>query len=146
MSSAARALFVAEPPVQYLVRRPLVVDCSTLAGLVFQEEWRTEASQRIAGWSLQAPYLLQLEITNVALKKHRKGFTNVATDGLALYAAMNIELFEVRPAEVLELAIRYQLSAYDASYLWLAAELKCPLATFDEKLASAAQAHLGQLP
>ena len=26
------------------------------------------------------------------------------------------------------------LSAYDAAYLWLAAELKAPLATFDRKL------------
>ncbi len=42
--------------------------------------------------------------------------------------------------------MRYQLSAYDAAYLWLAAELKAPLATFDAKLAAAAQAHLGALP
>jgi predicted nucleic acid-binding protein len=59
---------------------------------------------------------------------------------------MDIKLHAVKPQEVLALAIRYQLSAYDASYLWLAAELKCPLATFDEKLATAAQAHLSSLP
>ena len=38
-----------------------------------------------------------------------------------------------------------RLSAYDAAYLWLAAELKAPLATFDAKLGKAAQRHLGQL-
>jgi predicted nucleic acid-binding protein len=59
---------------------------------------------------------------------------------------MDIKLHAVKPQEVLDLALRYQLSAYDASYLWLAAELKCPLATFDEKLATAAQTHLSQLP
>ena len=44
------------------------------------------------------------------------------------------------------LALRYKLTAYAAAYLWLAAELKAPLATFDEKLAVAAQAHLASLP
>ena len=43
------------------------------------------------------------------------------------------------------LARHHQLSAYDAAYLWLAADLKCPLATFDERLADAAQAHLSGL-
>ena len=47
--------------------------------------------------------------------------------------------------EVAQLAQRYQLSAYDACYLWLAAELKYPLATFDEQLARAAQEHLASL-
>ena len=42
-------------------------------------------------------------------------------------------------------AARYELSAYDAAYLWLAAELRAPLATFDRRLAEATQAHLGTL-
>ncbi|MFZ3083704.1 type II toxin-antitoxin system VapC family toxin [Rhodoferax ferrireducens] len=146
MSRPAGALFVAEPPQHYLVRPPLVLDCSTLAGLVFEEDWQREALQKIEGQSLNAPFLLEVEITSVALKKHRHGGAEIAASGLALYASMTIELFDVSAVQVFELAKRYQLSAYDASYLWLAAELKCPLATFDEKLAAAAQAHLSQLP
>jgi len=146
MSQPSDALFLAEPPPHYLVRPPLVLDCSTLAGLIFEEDWQVQAMQKIEGRSLKAPYLLEVEITSVALKKHRRGGTDIALSGLAKYASMDIELFEVSAVEVFELAKRYQLSAYDASYLWLAAELTCPLATFDEKLAIAAQAHLSSLP
>ena len=146
MSGVVRSLFVAEPPAQYLLQPPLVVDCSTLAGMVFSEPWRDQALQRIDGRSLNAPYLLDIEIISVALKKNRRGDPNLAVVGMQTYATMDIKLHAVKPQEVLVLALRYQLSAYDASYLWLAAELKCPLATFDEKLASAALTHLSQLP
>ena len=145
MSALTPTLYVAEPPVHYLTRPPLVVDCSALAGIVFQEAWKEEAQQRIAGRTLHAPSLLQAEITNVAVKKLRRGESHAA-DGLAQVLDMAIELHEIDIQAVCDLAIRYQLSAYDAAYLWLAAELKCPLATFDEKLATAAQAHLSELP
>ena len=146
MSLPPDGLFLAEPPQHYLVRPPLVLDCSTLAGLIFEEDWQAQALQKIEGFSLKAPYLLDVEITSVALKKHRRGGPDIALSGLARYTSMDIELFAVNALDVFELAKRYQLSAYDASYLWLATELTCPLATFDEKLATAAQAHLSSLP
>jgi len=40
------------------------------------------------------------------------------------------------------LAERYSLTACDAAYLWLAAELEVPLATFDDQLAEAATKYL----
>lgn len=146
MSGTARQLFVAEPPAQYLLQPPLVVDCSTLAGMLFNESWRNQALQRIDARSLNAPYLLDIEIASVALKKNRREAPDIAVVGMQTYATMDIKLHAVKPQGVLALALRYQLSAYDAAYLWLAAELKCPLATFDEKLAGAAQTHLSQLP
>lgn len=142
---ATPTLFVAEPPAQYLVRPPMVMDCSALAGIVFQEPWKDQALQRIAGRTLHAPGLLHYEITSVTIKKLRRGEAH-AVDGLAQALDMDIELHDIAVQEVCGLAIRYQLSAYDAAYLWLAAELTCPLATFDEKLATAAQAHLNTLP
>ncbi len=145
MSAVAPTLYVAEPSAQYLQRPPMVVDCSALAGIVFQESWKEKAQQRIACHSLHAPSLLQVEITSVTVKKLRRGEAHAA-DGLAQAQDMNIDFHDIDQQAVCALAIRYQLSAYDASYLWLAAELKCPLATFDEKLATAAQAHLSSLP
>lgn len=137
-------LHVAEPPSQYRLRPPLVVDCSTLAGIVFREAWQEQARQRIEGWSLHAPHLLQAEISNVAVKKLLRGESHAA-DGLAEVSQLAIDLYRIEPQAVTAIAMQYQLSAYDAAYLWLAAELKAPLATFDEKLAAAARVHLAGL-
>lgn len=143
--SPAQTLYVAEPPARYLPQPPLVVDCSALAGVLFQEPTQEQARARLAGRSLYAPFILQSEICNVALKKARHGATVAAAAGLAQWHDFAIELLRIDVAATFGIAQRYGLSAYDAGYLWLAAELQCPLATFDDKLAKAAQAHLSSL-
>jgi predicted nucleic acid-binding protein len=143
----ARPFYVAEPPTAYLVRPPMVVDCSAISAILFDESARDEALARLAGHSLHAPNLLDHEIASVALKKRRHDWP---AESLALalsdYAAYDIALHAIDLEAQYELAARYALSAYDAAYLWLAAEIKAPLATFDQKLATAAQAHLSALP
>lgn len=138
-------LYVAEPSAQYLSRLPLVLDCSALAGFVFGEAWQAQAQAQMLGRSLHAPYFLQVEIANVAVKKQRRGELHAA-DGLAKASELEIDLYQIDAPAVVALAMRYQLSAYDAAYLWLAAELKAPLATFDDKLGRAAKLHLASLP
>ena len=61
------------------------------------------------------------------------------------FTEQRIELHSVPSEAMLQLALDFELSAYDAAYLWLAAELKAPLATFDRGLAKAAREHLGNL-
>jgi len=147
VSSNYPVLYVAEPPASYLVRTPLVVDCSVLVAVLFEEETYERAVELISGKTLFAPSLLSHEIVNVALKKRRLG---LAVDDIAQvfsdYANYDIELRQTESLAQYQLAQRYNLSGYDAAYLWLAAELKAPLATFDEKLGRAAQAHLTSLP
>ena len=146
MSRDQPTLYVAEPPAPYLVRPPLVVDCSAICGILFDEPWRADAVARLSGKTLYAPYLLDHEVISVTLKKRRQQWPGASIDGaLEDYAQYQIELHETDLAGQFDLALRYKLSAYDAAYLWLAAELKAPLATFDEKLAAAAQVHLAGL-
>ncbi len=145
MSGAFRPLYVAEPPAQYIARPPVVLDCSVLAAFIFREASLAQALAKIDGRSLKAPQLLHTEIASVALKKQRSEFAEPIEPCLDALDTMNIELFGVRPKDTFALAQRYKLSAYDAAYLWLAAELKCPLATFDEKLGKAAKEHLASL-
>lgn len=146
MSRTAAAFYVAEPPAPFGMRPPMVVDCSALSAILFDEPARDEALARLIGRSLHAPNLLDHEIVSAALKKRRAdGPAEAITRALRDYAASEIELHPVDPIAQYELAARYELTAYAAAYLWLAGELRAPLATFDRRLAEATQAHLGTL-
>ena len=141
-----RRLFVAEPAPRYLARPPVVVDSSLVCAILFDEPEREQAQERLSGKHLLAPRLLNHEVVNVALKKLRRGMPADAVEhALADFASQAIEFFDTDLVGQFALAHCYQLSAYDAAYLWLAAELKAPLATFYAKLGKAAQRHLGAL-
>ncbi len=143
---AKPVLILAEPPPAYLIRPPLVVDCSVLSAFLFAEPMRDEALRHLLGKSLHAPTLLDHEIANVAAKKQHQAWPAESIEmALADYASLEIGLHRADIAAQVALANRYVLSAYDAAYLWLAAELKAPLATFDAKLGRAALQHLGSL-
>ena len=139
-------MIVAEPPVAYRVRPPLVVDSSVICAVLFDEPEREQALRRVAGHALSAPNLLDHEVVHVALKKRRLGWPEGSLS-LALdhYSAYEIEIHGTDPAAQYALAEQYSLSGCDAAYLWLAAELKASLATFDRRLGEAAQRHFGSL-
>ncbi len=145
MTAPPAGLQVAEVPARYMVRPPVVADCGVIAGVLFEEPWVAEASRNLHGRDLKAPWLMQSEFANVAVKKERQGFAALAAAGLERFSALEIEWHAIDPAGVHALAQRFQLTGYDASYLWLAGHLKCPLATFDERLAQAARLHLASL-
>jgi predicted nucleic acid-binding protein len=139
-------LILAEPPAVYLSRPPLVLDCSVLCAVLFQESARAQALQHMSGKDLHAPTLLDHEVANVAVRKGRENWSAESISlALAVYADQQITLHRTDTTAQVELARLYGLSGYDAAYLWLAAELKAPLVTFDVKLGQAALVHLGSL-
>jgi predicted nucleic acid-binding protein len=142
---AGDRLIVAEPGPAYKKRPPLVADCSVIAALVFNETEREAAWSILAGHELHVPNLIDYEIANVAVKKARRGFEDVASQALALFADLRLTRYEVEAEQQWQLAMQHELSAYDAAYLWLARELSAPLATFDQKLGRAAQQSLGEI-
>jgi len=134
-----RTIYVAEPPPGLRARTPVVVDCSVISAVVFDEASRDDAVARLAGHSLHAPWLLDHELVSVALKKLRGGWSPESIElGLQSYASHSISRYQTRAILQVELAERYGLSSYDAAYLCVASALQAPLATFDRKLAVAA--------
>ena len=145
VASIAASLYVAEPAPPYLERPPIVVDCSAIAAVVFGEAGGDEAVRRLAGTSLHAPWLIDVEIGSVALRKAQGDKTSVAAAGLAHFSGLAIRRHAVDAASLVALAARYGLTAYDAAYLLVASELRAPLVTFDRKLGTAARRHLASL-
>ncbi|UCE32176.1 MAG: type II toxin-antitoxin system VapC family toxin [Burkholderiales bacterium] len=137
-------LIVAEPVSAYERRPPLVIDASVLAAALFAEPGQDEALAWMRGRALCAPHLIDCEIASVAIRKLR--LRTVPEAGaetiLGAFGQLDLERFAVDAAALAQLATRHRITAHDAAYLWLAAELQAPLATFDAKLGAAARAHL----
>jgi predicted nucleic acid-binding protein len=91
------------------------------------------------------PMTWGLEVANVITKAEEKALVTEARSGafLEMLGDIDIEVdsatFAYALSDTLQLARRYKLSAYDASYLELALRLGLQLATLDEDLQKAAK-------
>jgi predicted nucleic acid-binding protein len=117
-----------------------VVDASALAALVFGESEAENIAQRLEGARLAAPSLLDFELANVCLTKMRRdpSTRDAIRAAFRLAARLRVETVAVDPAAIVDLAEATGLTAYDASYLWLARALDAELVTLDRKLAAVA--------
>jgi len=86
-----------------------------------------------------------LEVANVIARAEYKGIVTEARSGAFLEMLEGVDIdvdsatFSQALSDTLQLARRYKLSSYDASYLELALRLGLPLATLDEDLQKAAK-------
>ena len=120
----------------------IVVDAPVVGAIAFNEPNELEAGTLIQGCEVYAPTLMAFEITNIAIKKIiRNPSERLAIfNGLDTALGSDIHWTGVDFNKTLSLALDTGLTAYDASYLYLAQTLGMPLATFDRKLSSVAQA------
>ena len=118
-----------------------VVDASALAAVVFNEPAAARVHQQLHDTLLVAPRLLAYELTNTAWRKIRQHPDQAAALAQALARALSsdfaITWADVEFEEVLPLALEKGLTAYDASYLWLARHINAVLVTLDETLSAA---------
>jgi predicted nucleic acid-binding protein len=90
------------------------------------------------------PWVWQLEVGNALGKAVARGKVPLSRaldiwGELLLLPIRRVPLGDI--AELLELAVRENLSVYDACYLKVALDTQLPLATIDQKLKDAAEAH-----
>ena len=118
-----------------------VVDASALAAVAFKEPEEEIARARLHGHRLFAPFLLSYEMANICRTKMKRDIAARTTifEQFVDSRRVPIDLRDVDLSEVVELALRRNLTAYDASYLWLARHLRLELVTLDGDLEDAAK-------
>lgn len=122
-----------------------VVDNSVVCGWLLESQacaYSEGIAQRLQTDRAIAPMLLPLEYTNVLRTacKRQKIIASQAQDMLVMLAVLPIDIdtSAPSPAQLLDLALRHDLTSYDAVYLDLALRRSLPIATTDQALANAA--------
>jgi predicted nucleic acid-binding protein len=118
-----------------------VVDASALAALAFAEPAADAVIDAIDGHRLHAPTLVVFELMNVAWKRSRKQPAAAALflEALEVLDGLGLRFRGIDQREVVKLGLSTGLTAYDATYLWLARALGMPLVTLDKKLGAHAK-------
>jgi predicted nucleic acid-binding protein len=118
-----------------------VVDASALAAVAFVEPGADAVIEEIDGHRLHAPTLIVFELMNVAWKRAKKQPAAAALflEALEVLEGLGLRFRGIDQGEVVSLGLSTGLTAYDASYLWLARALRMPLVTRDRKLAAHAK-------
>ena len=124
-----------------------VVDASLILSSILPDEKVLKPFQKILRFFeknkvyFKAPEVLMYEIGN-SLKsavKQKRVSSNSATKLFSKIITTTIDYQKVDFNAVLDLSIKYDLSFYDASYLYLVKINKCKLLTLDKKLAEIAK-------
>lgn len=126
---------------------PFVVDNSVVVGWHLKgqaTDYTRGVLDRLTSDIAHVPALWPLEFSNVVRKALTgRGMTeDRATEIMQIQAELSLVVHGdvPDPAENMALALRYNLSSYDAAYLDLALRLRLPVATVDGALRTAAVA------
>lgn len=125
---------------------PFVLDNSVVCGWLLDNQstpYADAVASRLHSDHAIAPALLHLEYTNVLRTACKRGqlIAQHAQEAIRQLQALPIET-DLEPPDavaLLALALRHDLTAYDATYLELALRRQVPMATMDAALADAAR-------
>ncbi len=131
-----------------------VLDNSMMCGWFLTNqasEYGDAIARQLSQFDAHAPWLLHLEFSNVLRTACRRGTLPIvlAREIVDQIAQLPIRIDDSPPtsAALLSLALRFNLTSYDAAYLELALRLQLPIATRDADLAEAAwAAGVGVMP
>jgi predicted nucleic acid-binding protein len=122
-------------------KNTFVVDTSFVLAYLLPDEARLDVEEMFSKFeenkiNFVAPYLLAFEIMNGlrSATMQKRQSIDAAEQLLDSFLNMGILFKKVNEKEVFRFAVRNGITAYDASYVWLAKSNKLDLLTLDEKL------------
>jgi predicted nucleic acid-binding protein len=116
-----------------------VVDASVIVDLLVKHPRTAAVRAAVEGADTVAPALLDAEVLHAVTRYVRRGEMSEerAQQALSLLVDADIERFPMAPLVLKAWGLRHNVSSYDAFYVALARELRCPLITCDRALAGA---------
>ncbi len=119
----------------------IVLDASAVLEVLLRTSSALQIEERIfsPGETLHAPYLLDLEVTQVLRRYNLSGELNSERGQEAVNDFVDFPIIHY-PHHIFLIRIwdlRHHMTAYDAVYVALAESLSAPLLTCDERLAKA---------
>jgi predicted nucleic acid-binding protein len=121
------------------VQRRVVIDASVVLRLVLDAS--VEAAAIVRSDGLTAPSVIVPEMTNGLATQVRFSGLEAGRAAALMTECLDLPIQLVTDAalsiEALAAAVQLELSAYDAAYVVLAAQLDVPLVTADHRLAAA---------
>ena len=118
-----------------------IVDASFVLSFLLLDEFNPQVEKafeqfRLKQVQLTAPFVLPFEVFNglhASLRSHRVDIDTITELGQK-FLSLGINLCEVDYEQVSKLALKQNLSFYDASYVYLAQSEQAKLLTLDKKL------------
>ncbi len=128
-------LALAKPPISCtIVYMDIVSDTNILLAVVFNEPEKDNIVQRTSGNDAIAPEILPYEVGNAlsAMIKRKQITHKEALQAQKSINSIPVRLMSIDIAQSLQLAIEFNIYAYDAYFLQCAINHSCPLLTLDK--------------
>lgn len=121
--------------------RTVVIDSSYVVAYLLSDESVPEVEdffEKMNKFTIYAPPLLRYEVTNalITCMRQKRLSEKEAHKAWKLFASHRITFLDIDFGTSIDIAVKNGITAYDASYIVLADDLKCPLLTLDNKLNS----------
>tara|TARA_R110001592_G_scaffold318604_1_gene595816 strand:- start:1959 stop:2348 length:390 start_codon:yes stop_codon:yes gene_type:complete len=119
----------------------IITDTNILLAVVLNEPEKERIIEQTSNCKLLSPEILPYEIGNAlsAIVKRKQLTAEQALQAIELADAIPVRLVQPDIKSSLELALRFNIYAYDAYFLQAALSLNCPLLTLDKKMKEVAK-------
>ena len=119
----------------------IITDTNIFLAVVLNEPEKAHIIAQTSNCKLLSPEILPYEIGNAlsAIVKRKQLTTEQALRAIELADAIPVRLIQPDIKSALELALRFNIYAYDAYFLQAALSLNCPLLTLDKKMKEVAK-------
>jgi len=119
----------------------IISDTNIFLAVTLNEYEKENIIKLTSGYDITAPNILPYEMGNAlsAMTKRKQLNPKEAISAYKIASQIPVRLISVDIRKALDLALKYNIYAYDAYFLQCAQSLSCPLITLDKRMKQVAK-------